>query len=716
MWITMREVNVSLPEVKLELGYTGSRFDLIKEFYVPCLNNAVGYDRSVGYFRSSTFALTGVAFSRFAQRGGKIRLICSPELDEADVEAIEAGLKSQETVRTALGQELKEILKYPEFRPAVGFLATLVAAEVLEIRIAFREARGMFHDKLGIFRDPEGQEVSFIGTVNETFTGWSREGNHENFEVFQSWIEGDSQRLRRHKEYFDSVWENRESGISTMGFPDGARERLREYVDPKGIDTAAKRLRDVIIEEVPTVTGGAYDEVENEGGYTLQPHQEATVDAWTEQGFRGIIKHATGAGKTVTALEAVRRWIKEGRCALVLVPSVLLAEQWIEEAKFHLAELDAAFLEAGGEGKKAVWSRSLAEFTSEDADLGPRVVIATVQTAATDDFLRLVRGGRHLLLVADEVHRLGASTFQEIFILDAAGRLGLSATPERFGDPDGTNAIFSYFGPIVEPIITLRDAIAAGRLVPYDYFIHSVSLTPEEQQEWDELTQSIRRAYAQLPETSDGEKQQSERFKHLLIKRSRIVKQASAKVRLAVHVIEAHYKANERWLIYCDDQEQLRKVKKSLESTFRSDIAVMEYHSRMKGSRSATMEYFRQFSGIMVAIKCLDEGVDIPTVDAALILASSANPREFIQRRGRVLRQAKEKYSASVHDALVNPNFNVSEVNALSLIATEIRRASKFAQDARNRSASVELRALTRELGLDPHELDLPEVAFEGEG
>jgi superfamily II DNA or RNA helicase len=232
--------------------------------------------------------------------------------------------------------------------------------------------------------------------------------------------------------------------------------------------------------------------------------------------------------------------------------------------------------------------------------------------------------------------------------------------------------------------------------------VHQVSLSPEEQDAWDEATEAIRRAYARLPAGPDGHKVQTESFKLALVRRARIIKKASRKPALAREVVLGDLRSDDRWLIYCDDQEQLRTV---VEILRQAGLSPLEYHSAMLGARTATLKYFMERGGILVAIRCLDEGVDIPLVNKALILASSANPREFIQRRGRVLRTAPGKYSAIVHDALVVPSgeFTAHDPQA-AILRTELRRAVQFAQCARNDAVRHELEMIARRTGLEPIE------------
>ncbi len=425
------------------------------------------------------------------------------------------------------------------------------------------------------------------------------------------------------------------------------------------------------------------------------PHQIQAIDAWKKQGCRGIFEHATGSGKTFTALEAARNHLDNGLPLLILVPSKLLLDQWNQEVKTELS--DATIILAGaGNDRWNVPGRL--QRLSSPAAIGARIIISTMQTAATYSFRCGITGGEHLMVIADEVHQIGSPHNSLCMQINTGPRLGLSATPRRYGDPDGTAKILDYFGQIVPPTITLSDAVKAGRLVNYEYHPHAVHLNADEAEAWKVLTRQIGMEILKTQNIDSGG-HLSERAKMLLIRRSRIAKKASAKSHLAAKVIKKHYENGQSWLIYCEDSEQLQEVMDIIRA---EGVNPIEYHSTMDGDQGATLDWFRKFSGVLVSIKCLDEGVDIPAVSHALILASSQNPRQFIQRRGRVLRKSSGKQIAIIHDAIVIPVSVEDEPEQLSLLKSELLRAIEFSNSALNKSAGVELHEIARKMGFDP--------------
>jgi len=679
----MTREGAGLPTATFAGDYRTGRSDPVMGFYEPCLHLSSSYDRAVGYFRSSIYLIVGAATLDFAREGGRIRLVCSPSLYADDAHAIDTGYAEREGKLTAaLLREIDEMLEAPGAEYRTRILATLVKSGALDIKLAVRpDSNGIYHEKVGIFRDAKGNAVSFIGSANETWNAWHQDGNFESIEVFCSWRDdGEARRVARHQDDFQRLWDGDVPGLRVVPFPEAARERF--------VQTAFDSLPKTETQPAPRRRPPPL------------PYQTAAVEEWKRQGCRGVLEHATGSGKTVTALLAIREHISKGLPCLILVPSRLLLAQWASEIRSDLQRENSglALLLAGDQNNSWKQGRRLKGMTGPDSGAGPRVVLATMQTAATAEFRAGVAHGAHLMVVADEVHQIGSSFNSHALGIDTGPRLGLSATARRYGDPDGTARIFNYFGPCIPPPVTLQDAITAGRLVEYTYHPHPVHLTAEETDAWKELTTQIGREIAR---TSGGTANGpiGDRARMMLIKRSRIAKKALNKVRLAVDTIRSGYEDDHRWLVYCEDREQLRQVMNGLIAV---GLSPSEYHTGMQGDRDATLDWFKNVGGILISIRCLDEGVDIPSVDHAFILASSQNPRQFIQRRGRVLRKAPDKFLAHVHDAIVVPISIDQEPEQVALLKSELLRALEFSDAALNKGAGAELRAIATRLGFDP--------------
>lgn len=687
---------MSFRELELLPHYTKTRHDIADDFYLPVMEQAMTYDRAVGFFSSSVYVLAWPALKAFVERRGRMRLVCSPILSPDDVDALGEGYSERvgEKVAGQLKEEVERMLADPQMERPTRVLASLVALGVIDVRIAFMgprtepEYRRLFHDKVGILRDSSDDTVAFLGSMNETWSGLSPDGNIESIDVSISWDgERDVQRIASYVEYFEDLWENRCKHVTVKPFPDTAREELIQAADPKNWPD--------LVEDIARELRPAQRVAESSSRAKLYHHQRTALQAWEQNGRRGILEHATGSGKTYTATEAIRESLGKSEVPIVFVPSQLLLRQWQKALEDSLADVKPSVLLAGDSHTKWRSERLLRIWTGQGTK--PRIVLATMQTGTTPEFLGDLRQGQHLLIVVDEVHRIGSNENRKLLSVESGPRLGLSATPVRAGDPVGTEMVMSYFRGVVSRF-TLSDAIAANILTPYMYHPHVVGLAASEQEEWARLTDRIRRLRLSQQKPGQSGEDKDDLVKRLQIERARVAKRALGKTDLAVRVMRDDYQNGQRWIVYCDDQGQLEDVVGALG---RSGFDADEYHTSMKGDRGQTLRRFEVSGGILVSIRCLDEGVDIPTVDHALILASSRNPREFIQRRGRVLRKAPGKHLAHVHDALVVAD-SPSESAYASLAFGELSRAIEFGRGAMNPSATAELKSIALRMGLDP--------------
>jgi superfamily II DNA or RNA helicase len=694
---------VRLRQHAFRRAYHKPEDDIAGEFYLPAVRSAVNYDRAVGYFSSTIFLLAWPSLKAFCAAGGKMRLICSPVLSDEDHEAMRDGYSERLEGAAAadIAAAFQRLLESDQFqRPAI-VLASLIAAGIIECKIAWigSEAGGrprrLFHDKVGILTDADGDQLAFKGSMNETWPGLARDGNLESVDVFAGWRDdGELSRVQDEAAYFERLWDNDWPGVTVRPFPETARATIISAADagkwPEFVDEICSDLDKAARW---SAEAGQAD------GRIPRSHQVAALEAWESRGRRGIFEHATGSGKTFTAMCAIGDALRRREIPLILVPSDLLLQQWSKELRDTFSTHGLQLMICGAGHDRWKQGAGLRSWTRPVPDGPARAVLATIQTASRDEFRGMCVQGDHLFMVADEVHRLGATAARRLFELDTGPRLGLSATPVRAGDPEGTAALMEYFGGVVPPPFTLADAIRANALTPYAYHVHTVRLSQDERDEWDKLTERFRRLYARQAGSGDGDDGLSQGLKLLLIQRARIIKGARAKTPMAVEVLLRAYENGQRWIVYCDDQGQLGDVKAALRKA--GIDPVYEYHSSMPGDRKATLETFNDRGGVVVSIRCLDEGVDIPAVSHALILASSQNPREFIQRRGRVLRRAPGKVLAHLHDVLVVPEIQDTDDPGAAVLKGELARAIEFGHSAINPGAVTDLKRLAAAAGLD---------------
>jgi superfamily II DNA or RNA helicase len=688
-----------LSELRLKTSYHKGRDDIARDFYLPCMMRASHFDRAVGYFRSTAFIIAWPALKDFIRRQSKIQVLCSQVLSDNDVDALEAGYaaRADKVLGDRLRQEVALLLRDDSLRDPGRILAGLVARNILELQIAILRERDLpsakgriFHDKLGIFRDNARNRVVFKGSMNETWTGLAADGNLESVDVAASWMGSrDLERCNAEEAYFSELWGRKYPSLLVRPFPEVARSEL--------VNAAPDDLQEALTKLFESRPAAIQSDAR---GRILKPHQSRGLASWNANERRGVLAFATGAGKTFTAITAIRdALILHKNVVLVVVPDQTLFAQWDDEIREITSDIGPRILRVGS--GHARWQETLRQWTMPGER--PRIILATVQSASGEGFRSRMSGGPHLMIVADEVHRLGSPKHRLLMEDRAFGpRLGLSATPERYGDPEGTAAIRRFFGEVLEPRYMLPDAIRDGVLTPYFYRPQALRLEADEAEEWDRLSREIGRLRARML-GDDSATRLAQRVQSLQIQRARIVKQARAKVSLAVRILGQEYKPGDQWLVYCDDVRQLEAVNAALSA---AGVQTLAFHSTMKGDRVQTLKWLATRGGVVTAIRCLDEGVDIPSVTHALILASSKNPREFIQRRGRVLRRSDGKALAYIHDAIVLPPRQNSvdldrERKSDPMTVGELARAIEFSSYAANPASATDLQQIAIQSGID---------------
>lgn len=675
-------------------SYNKAEHDIAEMFYLPCMRNATYYDRISGYFGSTIYIIAWDALREFIESNGKIRLICSPYLSDEDASALANGYsaKNDELLAESLAREVKTLFDDPSLTSPAKILAYMISQGIIDVKIAVPNgsespnARRLFHDKVGIFTDSENNKVGFRGSMNETYNGLSSDGNMESIDVFPNWLDSrDAERVYDASTFFEKLWAEAVPGIVVYQFPNASREILR--AKSEGVKWR-ELLTEINVENSKTKKWKPSNHM---GSKTPRPHQVDALETWLKNNRRGIFEHATGSGKTFTAMCAIHDAFKRNEVVLVLVPSRDLLIQWERELRETLLEDKIYYLLCGDNNKEWKKPGTLSSWTSAGGSTH-RIILATMDTACTDAFTKNITQGKHLFVVADEVHRLGSPQRRNMLKIETGARLGLSATPRRYGDPEGTAALLEYFGGIVPPPYTLNDAIKSGVLTRYFYNPLTITLTQKEQEEWNDITKRISQIMARMKTigNSDTNITFNTHLKQLLINRARIVKNASGKVPLAIDLLLREYTRGQSWIIYCDNITQLKKV---LKGAINAGFDAFEYYADMKGDRDETLRYFSKNGGVLVSIKCLDEGVDIPSTTHALILASSQNPREFIQRRGRILRKSPGKLFAHLYDAVTVPIIETEETpKSMSIIIGELSRAIEFGLGAENPACVTDLK------------------------
>ena len=689
-----------LKSLTLKSVYDSSEHHLVRELFLPLLKQSRSYRRGVGYFTSGWLQEAAKGMIEFADKGGRASVVTSPHLEQRDWEALKEAQEAKddgvvyEVIRGKV-RDLETTLR----EDVATALAWLVADGVLTFKFAIPKNRsGDFHDKFAIFEDAAGDRVAIHGSYNDSTHGLL---NGESFSVFRSWEGQQSDYVSEHDRRFERLWSGTNDFFTVYDTTDAIREdivmlrkdRPRPYRQPESVERRGISVPSEI---------------------HLYPFQREAVDNWVEAGGRGMFEMATGTGKTFTALTAAAELSNRlGKLTTVVsAPFNHLVDQWRDEAvRFGFTPILCR--ESSAKWVNTVRSRI------QDYNIGTRknlFLITTHATGSMPKFLSSVRALRgDTLYVADEVHYLGSPTFRRSLLDTHKYRIGLSATPDRWFDEEGSTVLRNYFGTVVGSM-PLERAIG-DFLTPYRYVPHTVPLTRAEEERFATLSAEIRSLSARLNDAGSTARSHSDReaLKILLRRRADLVARAENKFPTLERVLRQKLASDGadsigHTLVYCAPGEA--RVATSLLA--RLGLRAHEFvHTVPIDARTKILGQFEEGSlQVLVAIKCLDEGVDIPATREAFFLASTSNPREFVQRRGRILRKHPGKERAVVHDMVVVPPsrpFTLQEDAETEriLMRKEMPRFAEFSSAAENEfEARERLFPLLLELDL-AHLLDL---------
>ncbi|MBC6456607.1 DEAD/DEAH box helicase family protein [Actinomadura sp. HBU206391] len=698
---------MSLANVPVADSYRSDTSDVARDFYVPVLSEAVGYDRAVGYFTSTSLKLVARGIERLRANGGKIRLIAGPLLSPHDVEDIRRGYEYREIITRAITREVVPESLDTRAVEQLGMLGELIAEDLLEIKIAVMAGTnglGIYHEKIGVVTDAEGNTVAFTGSLNETRA--AMEENFESIEVFTSWTQSDARRVCRIKENFAALWEGKTPRLEVLNFPKEAEEHLRELAERvarASSDAAAREARQRRREEANKHGWAATPE-----GIELRDYQKEAITKWLQSEARGIFEMATGTGKTITALAALDQIGRQLRArgssliTVIVVPLLDLVEQWSQElSRFGVVPVKCR-------DSVVTWR---AQAGNAIAGLRPgwaATLVVTNKTFGSAAFQNVMSSvGDELLIIADEAHHLGAEHYRSGLPDQASWRLALSATPERWFDDEGTEALRDYFGKTLISL-GLKEAIELGALARYRYRPVLVPLTDEEAAYYTFLTGKIGALYGQVKGAGGKTRNDAEaQLGQLLNKRAKVLGHAEKKIAALWSEVGKRRELPFQ-LVYCAEGSRPqeddpgggeRQVDQALDLLGnRLGMRVHSYTSQeSKEQRRELLEAFG--SGdleALVSMRCLDEGVDLPDARIAYMLASTSNPRQFIQRRGRILRRSPGKTEAEIIDFIaVPPQDEELFETERNLFRREVRRFIEFAKYSENYGEALsELRDL----------------------
>lgn len=729
------------PSLQLQKEYRSPQHDVANEFFALVLACSKIYKRSVGFFSSTSLEIITKGISSLVKNGGKIQIVASPKLSEEDIEAIRIGYdKKSEIIEKRLLGELESTDDNYFTNQRLNLLANLIAKDILSIKIAFKDNGslvGIYHEKLGVFEDFEGNIIAFDGSMNESKTAMCY--NYESINVYCGWLSEDKSRVELKIKAFDNIWNNTEENLKVVEFPSLTKRILDKYKtkdfnteeiaeklesldkteDRKKVEYKIDRSNMIGDVKLPIASPKLnipiipYD-------VDLYDYQKDAIDEWSDNNFCGIFDMATGTGKTLTGLGAVTRCSEEHEnnlAVIVVAPYQHLVEQWVEDIERFNIKPIIAYSTSFQKNWKDRLKRAIRDKKLRLKDKEFFLLVTTNATFKSNFVQEQINNiDGDILLVIDEAHNVGSVEFKKYLDSKFKYRLALSATLDRHNDEEGTDFLHNYFGKVCIHY-DLERAIDENKLTPYKYFPVLVYLTEEELSEYKQISAEM---INHLKKNKSGKMELDTYGQKLAIKRSRIVAGAQNKLDVFREQI-LPYKDKTNILVYCGattvlpdsdsylnnedfeksemGERQIIAITKIMGNEMNMEVSRFTSEEDIETRKVITERFKSEKLQAIIAIKCLDEGVNIPSIKTAFILASTTNPKEYIQRRGRVLRKWPGKKYAELYDFVTLPrvldtvlNYTKEEIKGdLSLVKNELRRIKEFSSIAMNKMDSLSL-------------------------
>ena len=734
--------------------YRPGEYNSPEKFFNDGLENSNEFDLQLGYFSSATISVLADGFATFISKGGKMRLVINHIVSTEDKNAISKGLKGGFINcfdLTDFAQLRKTFDEYTQ--QFFECLAFLIYNKRIDIRIIKpRNKKGISHTKTGQFRDGDSV-TSFTGSANFTISGLFNNLEEIKIDRSDSLDVMTRKRIESQREEFDCIM-------------DGTKRNI-EYLSPENLISAIKtNYGDKDIEELLDVEAKLrkikhdkkVQELKRQDSLVSEPieeilpcfpfpsgprdYQQLAFDNWKNNGQKGLFAMATGTGKTITSLNCLLEIYKRKGYykAIILVPTITLVNQWEQECrKFRFSNIIKVY------SKNLVWRDEVERVHFNEkykSDKDPEVsyiIISTYASYSREKVFNVLNGfdKRRVLMIADECHNMGSgSLVKRLKEIPYLRRIGLSATPERQFDENGNNKLRKFFSSEEHYTYeySMKEAIDKGVLCRYMYYPHIVKLTSDEMDAYLELSEKISRYFNYNTCSFD---EQDEMLKRLLLARKRIIHKAVNKLAMFKEIIQKRFeeKGNLKYsLIYvpegnrpdyldsaddfdhteeiADDNDAEHLINQYTLAVTEIDrsVTVRKFVSGQQDREEILSDFAAGKLHVLTSKKCLDEGVDVPRSELAIFCSSTGNPRQFIQRRGRVLRTHKDKKMAELHDLVVvpevSPNSNSYRMEQ-SLLRGELARVNNFALLSENPSYSeMELRGVLDHYGLNLYNND----------
>jgi superfamily II DNA or RNA helicase len=701
------------------------------QFYLDALSNSKSLDLLLGYFSSAAISILSPGFAKFLSSGGTMRLVVNNILSEKDKDTVKKGLEKEQA---SIVYDLSNIPKLKEILDEYGShffdcLAWLISNERIQIRIIKpKNGKGISHYKSGVFSDDTNQ-ICFKGSCN--FTAYGLLENLEEITTFLSWEDGRSvKEIAGQNIFFEEIFQGKSENVEFVN-ADEIQLAIRNQFGNKDINELIIQERELLEKKKLINQNKALKRIINKAEEDLveyikqprfpyvegpRPYQKEAYNKWVANGYKGLFAMATGTGKTITSLNCILEEYKLNKLYrfIVLVPTISLATQWEKEitVKFNFDEVTIC------SSSNTNWEESLRRY-GRNLKLGNDINFCIVTTYASfrgKKFQRLLNDLfkdflQEITLIADEAHTLGSINLLKVLPQGIEKRIGLSATPERQYDEDGELGIcnfFNSFPPKYTFNYNMKTAIENNVLCKYFYYPKIVELESGELLAYRAITNKL----IKFLDPVSGKYKDDPYVNNLLIQRKNIIHKARNKSKCLTKIIDEIGQDRFKYaFIYVPEgYEPNYEDVDTADADINDDNIIKEYTEllynkyqfkvrKFTGDTKDRDEVLKQFTkgqlDALLAMKCLDEGVDIPQTQFAIFCSSTGNPRQYIQRRGRVLRYYGKKEFAHIYDMIVKPAFDTTDTDPKqyklerSILLNELKRLVNFAVLAENKDDSL---------------------------
>nr|WP_321411415.1 DEAD/DEAH box helicase family protein [uncultured Carboxylicivirga sp.] len=688
-------------------------------FFLDAFSESKHFDLLLGYFSSTALNVLSFGITKFLANEGKMRIVINNVLSPEDKEVLLTSDKNFTNEAEFSFNYILKLLEAPGKHTLECFAWLLKNNRIEIVAVKPKEGKGISHYKSGIFSDGN-QKISFKGSCN--FSAQALLENLEELSVKKSWNSiSDQTAINDHESYFEKIFNGSSDLVETIPFSE-IEERIIDKFGGKDLPTLIEQEQNLIkkrnhqfnqnpiLKERLELLETKLDDIiyAPKFPYNGSPrdYQEKAYNNWVSNNHKGVFAMATGTGKTITSLNCLLEEYKKTKLyqALILVPTNDLQNQWIDEVKKFNILRDIIVV-----GLDSNWKKKLSKLTTS-IEFGAKksyVIISTYSSFTRNALQLFVKYlDKDTIIIADEAHNIGAPRVKAV--LDSISfnkRIGLSATPKRIYDDEGTEAMNLFFNdsPPYTYEFSMEEAIAKGILCQYDYFPHIVSLNSEELEEYKDLSKKLSQFF-------DAENQKyidNEVVNSLLMKRKRIIHKAENKLPKFREVVNLEFKkkGNLKFsFVYVpegldnksEEEERIIAYYNQAVMSVNSNVRVSSFTGETNDREEILQSFEKGDIDVLTAMKCLDEGVDVPRAELAIFCSSTGNPRQFIQRRGRILRKHDDKKFATIHDLIVVPHLDFDNEKTATFnmernqVISELKRVADFSFMARNQFEAIE--------------------------